>query len=162
MDTIVLIGRLLVSLAAVLGLMWFIGRRMRKGGRAKATQLIDVLGRQALSRNASVAVVRVGEQALIVGVTDAQVSVLAETDLGAALAMTTAATEPRNASSRRTSARPARSGRHTGASGTVAPVPAATDEHPPAKATALSGSALSPQTWRQTIDSLRELTTRQA
>ena len=161
-----MVGRLLVSLAAVLGLMWFIGRRMRKGGRAKATQLIDVLGRQALSRNASVAVVRVGEQALVVGVTDAQVSVLAETDLGAALAMTTAATEPRNASSRRTSARPARAARHTGASGTVAPVPAAAatsaDEHPTAKSGALSGSALSPQTWRQTIDSLRELTTRQA
>ena len=33
MDTVTMIGRLLVSLAAVLGVMWLLARRMRKGGR---------------------------------------------------------------------------------------------------------------------------------
>jgi flagellar protein FliO/FliZ len=158
MNTVFMIGRLLVSLAAVLGLMWFIGRRMRKGGRAKSTQLIDVLGRQQLSRSASVAVVRVGEQALVVGVTDAQVSVLAETDLGAALAMTAAAGEPRTSTARRTSAprRAATPPRPAAARHSVA------DDESTASSGPLTGSALSPQTWRQTLDSLRELTARQA
>jgi flagellar protein FliO/FliZ len=171
MDTVTMIGRLLVSLAAVLGVMWLLARRMRKGGRAKDTRLIDVLGRQQLSRNASLAVVRVGEQALVIGVTDAQVSVLGETDLGAAQAMVAAsASAPAKRSSVRTdhavrtdhtvrTARPVRTapaGRHAGA-----PIDD-TDAPPVAARSPLSGSALSPQTWKQAVESLRELTSRPA
>ncbi|WP_375494012.1 flagellar biosynthetic protein FliO, partial [uncultured Jatrophihabitans sp.] len=76
MDTVALLGRLTVSLAAVLGIVWLLARRMRKSGRGGGQGLIDVLGRQQLSRSASIAVVHVGDQALIVGVTDGQVSVL--------------------------------------------------------------------------------------
>jgi flagellar protein FliO/FliZ len=168
MDTVTMIGRLLVSLAAVLGLMWFIGRRMKRGGRAKATQLIDVLGRQQLSRNASVAVVRVGEQALVIGVTDAQVSVLGETDLGAAQAMITAGTELRKPATRTAAHRAAPPATSPGTAAptptapTAAPAPTVPTDHLRTTKPALAGSALSPQTWRQTLDSLRELTTRQA
>lgn len=153
-----MIGRLLVSLAAVLGVMWVIGRRMKKGRGPKSSQLIDVLGRQQLSRNASVAVVRVGEQALVIGVTDAQVSVLGETDLGAAQAMVTAATDTRRTAPRRATA-PAS---HRVAVPAATAVPADVVPDSASKPGALSGSALSPHTWRQTIDSLRDLTTRQA
>jgi flagellar protein FliO/FliZ len=157
MDTVAMIGRLLVSLAAVLGVMWLLARRLRKGGRAKDTRLIDVLGRQQLSRNAAVAVVRVGEQALVIGVTDAQVSVLGETDLGAAQAMVAASTSTpvkRTAPTvRTTGAVPA--GRHA--------TPAADDAGaPPAPRSPLTGSALSPHTWKQAVESLRELTSRPA
>jgi flagellar protein FliO/FliZ len=170
-DTVTMVGRLLVSLAAVLGVMWLLARRLRKGGRMKDTRLIDVLGRQQLSRNASVAVVRVGEQALVIGVTDAAVSVLGETDLGTAQAMVAAASStPLPAKTARTAqrviqradnprgeqpdeqplaVRPRRSGgRHAGG-----------DPDAPKRA-ALAGSALSPQTWRQTVESLRDLTSR--
>lgn len=172
MDGVIMVGRLLVSLAVVLGLMWFLGKRLRKGGRLKSTQLIDVLGRHQLSRNASVAVVRIGEQALVVGVTDAQVSVLGETDLGAALALTTSTGDPRPARQRRTAA-----ARHVAANAPTTSRPVAAPAAPVAAAAAepsladitqavkpgaLSGSALSPQTWRQTLDSLRDLTSRQA
>jgi flagellar protein FliO/FliZ len=150
----------------VLGVMWLLARRMRKGSRAKDTRLIDVLGRQQLSRNASVAVVRVGEQALVIGVTDAQVSVLGETDLGAAQAMVAASS---SAPAKRAAApvrsertvrteRPVRSepaGRH-------ASVPVDEADVPPAARSALAGSALSPQTWKQAVESLRELTSRPA
>ena len=147
-----MIGRLLVSLAAVLGIMWLLARRMRKGGRSKDTRLIDVLGRQQLSRNASVAVVRVGEQALVIGVTDAQVSVLGETDLGTAQAMVAAAAAtPIVAKTARSAPRaPRPAGRHAG------------EAAEPTQRSALSGSALSPQTWRQTVESLREMTSRSA
>jgi flagellar protein FliO/FliZ len=158
MDTVTMIGRLLISLAAVLGVMWLLARRMRKGGRAKDTRLIDVLGRQQLSRNASVAVVRVGEQALVIGVTDAQVSVLGETDLGAAQAMvaaSSAAPAKRAAPAAVRTTRVVPEGRHAS--------PSADDaDAPPAARGALTGSALSPHTWKQAVESLRELTSRPA
>ena len=163
-----MIGRLLVSLAAVLGVMWLLARRMRKGGRAKDTRLIDVLGRQQLSRNASVAVVRVGEQALVIGVTDAQVSVLGETDLGAAQAMVAAST---SAPVKRM-APPVRTTRSMTAPTTAATTAATTaGRHataaedagsPPVARAPLAGSALSPHTWKQAVESLRELTSRPA
>jgi flagellar protein FliO/FliZ len=171
MDTVTLIGRLLVSLAAVLGLMWVIARRMkRSGGRGRRSQLIDVLSRQQLSRNASVAVVRVGEQALVLGVTDAQVSVLGQTDLAAAQALVPSNAEvPRSRRSRTVgpdgaaAARPAagpRAGAGVAAGGAAGVTAAQPDAS--AKAAALSGSALSPQTWKQTLDTLRDLTARQS
>lgn len=149
-----MVGRLLVSLAAVLGLMWFVGRRVRKGGKGKTknTRLIDVLGRQQLSRNSSVAVVRVGEQALIIGVTDGNVNVLGETDLGAAQAIVASGeiARPRSRSDRAPSPS---AGSHRAP--TLVDKPSAAERR-----TAISGSALSPQTWKQTIESLREMTAR--
>jgi flagellar protein FliO/FliZ len=166
MDTVTMVGRLLVSLAAVLGLMWLLARRMRKGGRLKDTRLIDVLGRQQLSRNASVAVVRVGEQALVIGVTDAQVSVLGETDLGAAQAMVAAGstTPVKSVKTTRSAARPAArpDDRRTEPAGRHATEPEDTQFVAPRQRSPLSGSALSPQTWRQTVESLRDLTSRSA
>lgn len=150
MDAVALVGRLLVSLSVVLGIMWLLARRMNKGGRLKNTRLVDVLGRQQLSRTASVAVVRVMDQALIVGITDGQVSVLGETDL--------AAVEKRLAE--QAAGRPApKSAGKAARSTTVRPAAAgsANDEAP---RKALAGSALSPDTWRQTLESLRELTVR--
>jgi flagellar protein FliO/FliZ len=151
MDTVALVGRLLVSLAAVLGVMWLLARRMRKGGRMKDSRLIDVLGRQQLSRNASVAVVRVGDQALVIGVTDTQVSVLGDTDLGAAQAMVAA---PQNTSPKRAVPLRAASGRHAGSTPDAEELTAARKP--------LAGSALSPQTWRQAVESLRDMTSRPA
>ncbi len=155
MDAVALVGRLLVSLSVVLGLMWLLARRMNKGGRLKNTRLVDVLGRQQVSRAASVAVVRVMDRALIVGVTDGQVSVLGETDL--------AAVEQRleEAAPAKPAVRPARITARTAPSSTTArPAPAGRAHHDEAPRKALAGSALSPETWRQTLESLRELTVR--
>src|SRR5690242_19317609 len=84
MDSVALVGRLLISLAVVLGLMWLIARRMkRSGGHGKNGKLIELLSRQQLTRSSSVAVVRVLDQGLILGVTDGQVAVLGEIELDA-------------------------------------------------------------------------------
>jgi flagellar protein FliO/FliZ len=155
MDTVALIGRVLVSLAAVLGVMWVIARRMRGSTKKRGTRLLEVLDRQQLSRNATVAVIRIGDQALVVGVTDNQVNVLGDTDLAAAQAVLA-----ENEGSRR----PAGARRAPTASRTVrvqkeTPAPAVPTDAP-ARANALAGSALSPATWKQTIESLRDLTSR--
>jgi flagellar protein FliO/FliZ len=152
METVTLIGRLLISLAAVLGLMWVIARRVKRPTRGRSAGLVDVLGRRQLSRTASVAVVRVLDQALILGITDGHVSLIGETDLTAAEAAieTPAPTRPRPG--------PAKVDLATkiGPDGRIL-----LDQRPtPARPTALAGSALSPNTWRQAVDSLRNLTAR--
>jgi flagellar protein FliO/FliZ len=148
MQTVELVGRLFIALAVVLGVIWMIAKRARGSARQKlrSDKLIDVLGRQSLSRNSSVAVVRVAGQALIVGVTDSNVRVLGEVELDAVQAHI-AATNP---ATRLTVA---------GSDSTE------TAEHDAAAAAAvtpgkLAGSALSPATWKQTIDALREMTAR--
>jgi flagellar protein FliO/FliZ len=163
MDAVALVGRLLVSLSVVLGLMWLIARRLNKGGRIKNNRLIDVLSRQQLSRTASVAVVRVMDQALILGITDGQVSVIGETDLAAVESRLEVATPVRLA--KRPSKKPARkpTNKPVRTNQVVARTAASadgatTDIELPRKA--LAGSALSPDTWRQTLESLRDLTAR--
>jgi flagellar protein FliO/FliZ len=101
---------------------------------------LSVLNRQALSRGSSVAVIRVADRALILGVTDAQVSLLGETDLNAFEA------EPH--------ARP-----ETPA-GTTDVLPAVHPTVLPHHGGKLDGSLLSPRTWGSTLDFLRDRTTR--
>lgn len=81
-----LMVRLVVSLAVVLGLMAVAARllaRQTRGGRltrhAKPVP-IEVLARHSLGKNSSVAVVSAAGRALIVGVTDTQVTLLGEGD----------------------------------------------------------------------------------
>ena len=79
-----LVGRLVVSLAVVLSLMaaaaWILRRRggtFLRGGKAS---VIEVLARQSLTRTSSVQIVRLGERAIVLGVTDQSVTYLTEGD----------------------------------------------------------------------------------
>ena len=82
-----LLVRLVVSLGVVLILMAIAARLLARqsGGRRLARNArpvaIQVLARQSLSKNSSVAVVQAGGRALIVGVTDSQVTLLGESDI---------------------------------------------------------------------------------
>ena len=74
-----LVLRLAVSLGVVLGLFWLVARAgARKLGGSRA--LLKVHGRQSLSRTASVAVVEVGSRVLVVGVSEGGVRLLTELD----------------------------------------------------------------------------------
>jgi flagellar protein FliO/FliZ len=75
--------RIAFSLLIVLGLMWGIARLARRPLRGRRGGLVTVLGRQQLSKGAAVAVVRIVDRAIVVGVTDAQVTLLGEADLHA-------------------------------------------------------------------------------
>lgn len=84
-----LLGRLVFSLAVVLVLMFLVARVMRNRtmpgvGRLGARRdLLQVVARQTLTRTASIAVVHAADRALVVGITDHGVSVLAELDVSA-------------------------------------------------------------------------------
>ncbi|MFI7596939.1 flagellar biosynthetic protein FliO [Actinoplanes sp. NPDC049681] len=140
-----LVLRIGFSLLVVFGLMWGLARVARRGGLGRrGSGNLSVLNRQSLSRGSSVAVVQVADRALILGVTDNQVSLLGETELDAF------AHEPHGISLKRDPV-------------AVQPDDVLPPAHPtvlPHHGGRLEGSILSPRTWTSTIDFLRDRTTR--
>jgi flagellar protein FliO/FliZ len=139
MDAVGLAVRVVLSLASVLGLVWLVSRGLLRGtgGRVVATSRVRVLSRVALGRNAGVAVVRVGERALVLGVADGRVQLLTEVAVDDVL-------DPVTGPEHREELDVAR----------AAPAP------PRPGGAALAGSALSLATWGQALDVLRDRTTR--
>ena len=125
-----LVIRIVFSLLVVLGLMWGLARLVRRPLGGSRSGPIAVLGRQQLSKGASVAVVRVVDRAIVVGVTDAQVTLLGEADLAAV-------TQPDPVERREAVSLDE-------LSSLTRPV-----------ASPFAGSALSPRTWSQTLQVLR-------
>jgi flagellar protein FliO/FliZ len=87
-STLILFARLIFSLAVVIGLMWVAANVLRKRGfsgagtrRGPRGPQVDLVARRALGRNAAIAVVRVGERSMVIGITDHQVTNLGEVDL---------------------------------------------------------------------------------
>ena len=76
-----LVLRIGFSLLVVFGLMWVLARVVRRPLGSGRNGTLAVLNRQQLSRGAAVAVIRVADRAMIVGVTDQQVSLLGEADI---------------------------------------------------------------------------------
>ncbi|ROS25770.1 flagellar biosynthetic protein FliO [Cellulomonas sp. PhB150] len=149
MDTVMLAARVLLSLACVIGLIWFAGRRLGGPRRVRAQREAEVrlVGKQSVSRHSGVAVVAVGNRRLLVGYGDQQVTMLTELApvVEAAPAPAPAPAKPRVP---------------------AVPVPrAALDAGPtavPTGATAgpLHGSVLSPETWRTLVKTLQDRTVR--
>ena len=79
-----LLGRLVVSLAVVFGLMALAARALKKRGLGSSGSTpgarIEVLARQAVGRTSSVQLVRVAGRTLVLGVTEQSVQVLGEAD----------------------------------------------------------------------------------
>ncbi|TCK60165.1 flagellar biosynthetic protein FliO [Curtobacterium sp. PhB136] len=82
MDTLVITLRVALSLGVVLALMWVLHRRVSKGqlGRTKAkgrrSAAVEVVARQGIGGKASVVVVDVEGERLVLGVTEHGVSLL--------------------------------------------------------------------------------------
>jgi flagellar protein FliO/FliZ len=139
METVVVALRVALSLGVVFGLLWFIHRRLTRGGKLRAAATpITVLGKQGIGAKASVVVVDANGMRFVLGVTEGNVTVLHSAEAPAAafaevLATATpvAAPVPEPVEGRKAAST---------ADGLVAPgrVPGA-----------LGGSILSPATWRQ-------------
>lgn len=146
-ETLGLMLRVGLSFSFVLILMWFAARLLRGKLGGRGAGALEVLARQQVGRGASIAVVRVADRALVVGVTEHGVSMLGEPlcDLAAfeeqpAVQIPAQPAGAAVASGRRAveSAASASGGRNG----------------------ALSGSILCPATWRQVLDLVRERTVR--
>jgi flagellar protein FliO/FliZ len=144
------IGRMLLALGVVLGLMWALARFVRRPLTGKADRVLNVLARQQLSRNASVAVLKVMDRALVVGVTDQGVRLLTETELEPLLAAITAqaAKPPRQRNAESVGSLP------------VGSLPIDAVPVGVRAAGALDGSVLSPKVWSQLVTAARNATVR--
>jgi flagellar protein FliO/FliZ len=79
MESAVLLLRVVLSLAVVLGLLWFVARRT--GGRrasARRAPVIALVGRQSLGGRSAVALVEVAGRRLVLGVGEHGVTLLTE------------------------------------------------------------------------------------
>jgi len=84
MDALILGLRVFVALGAVLGLMWFLQRRLGKGtGRRRADRALTIVSRQSVGQKASVVVVDASGQRFLLGVTEHAVNVLHTGDIPA-------------------------------------------------------------------------------
>ncbi|MHC6219588.1 flagellar biosynthetic protein FliO [Arthrobacter sp. MMS24-S77] len=92
MDSLILGLRVLVALGAVLGLIWFLQRRLLKGkgkGRRRANTTLTVVSRQTVGQKASVVVVDAGDKRFLLGVTEHAINVLHTSDVPVELPETT-------------------------------------------------------------------------
>lgn len=134
MDGVVLALRVLVALAVVVALVWYLARRVggRVADRTRETE-VRVVDRQSLSRHSGVAVVAAGDRRLLVGFGEAEVRLITELAPVPALVRTP---EP---------ATPAENPPATGA---------------PRQRAGLAGSVLSPSTWQATVRAMQDRTVR--
>lgn len=150
MDTLLVGLRVVLSLAVVLGLLWVMQRRLSRGGRARgASNLVSVVGRQSLGSKASVVVVEIDGQRLILGVTEAQVTVLQGGGGAGARAESFA-------QSMTVAEGTGLAGSGTGTDTEPEPPLEFRPRRKAGQAGRLGGSILSPATWQQTAAALRQ------
>ncbi|GAA1357710.1 hypothetical protein GCM10009636_29260 [Arthrobacter koreensis] len=147
-DSAVMALRVLVSLGVVLGLLWWLQRRLIRGRvSAGAEAPIRVISRQAISPKASVVVLETGGQRFLLGVTEANVNVLHTSeaepapDAGFAASLQDAATTAGSQAGTDDGGLPRRRDTRRAAPGSGTSV--------------LNGSILSPDTWRQSAAFIR-------
>jgi flagellar protein FliO/FliZ len=147
-ESLTLALRVGFSLTIVLGLMWVAARLFRGRLTARGAGTLEVLARAQVGRGASVALVRVADRALVVGVTEHGISLLGEpiTDLASLSASTPDAGVSADGE---TPGLFASERREPGSASAAA-----------AAAGPLGGSLLSPATWRQVVQVVRERTVR--
>lgn len=157
MNTVAVIGRMLLALVFVLGVMWLLARWARKPmGVGKSERVMAVLARQQLSRTSSVTVLRVMDRALVLGVTEQGVQLITETELSAVEeALTVEAATGRGWNRNRSL--PAGVTEDGPSEPAVSAAARVVGQSRPA---ALDGSVLSAKTWRQLVSAARELTVR--
>ncbi|GAA4593799.1 flagellar protein FliO/FliZ [Actinoplanes octamycinicus] len=136
------------SLFIVLFMMWGLARALRRPFGKSSHGQLAVLNRQQLSRGSSVAVVRVADRAMVLGVTDQQISYLGEAELEM---FETPHAEHRDHLVLEPTELIEVDGTTTTLPGRHPAAPTGPAQH---------GSILSPKTWSSTLEFLRERTTR--
>lgn len=172
METLILAARVGLSLAAVLGLMWWLSRRMQSSTlmRRRRRENLTILGRQQLGKQSGVALIEASGRRLVIGYGEQGVTLLhdageapvAEEDVDASttdagdldgelMSLTNGNAPDASQVSRATM---------------VAPAPARSTSARMADArrprSPLEGSILAPDTWRKAVVAAQERTTRRS
>jgi flagellar protein FliO/FliZ len=80
-DTLFTALRVAVSLALIIGLIWFVQRRSAKWSKKRTKRAITVIGRQSLGGKSRVVIVEADGTHFVLGVTDSSVVVLKSREL---------------------------------------------------------------------------------
>lgn len=170
MDTLFVGLRVVVSLAAVLGLLWFIQRKVSKTGRVtQRAKHVTVVARQGISGKASVAVVDVEGVRYVLGVTEQNVTVLGSGEapqdaIVTAIAPAASVTPVASQATAPTFAQTLAAVQPEAPASHLAPTVVARVDSPrraaraaaaPAQAAPLAGSILSAATWKQAAAAMR-------
>ena len=170
--------RLVVSLAVVIGLLLATMRVARRSMRSRPGSLVRVVQRQSLSRTSGLAVVEVAGRTLVLGTTEHQVSLLVELDEqledeledatssreGDAAVIDLRPAEPADiafaaelSTALEDDASPGRTPSRTpsGTPSTQRRRPRATTQPSAPNTGPLTGSVLSPDTWKQAVAAVR-------
>jgi flagellar biogenesis protein FliO len=98
MQSLTLLAQLVASLGGVLGLIWLLARTAQKrgwmSGGTNQAKPIRVLARHGLTKTTSLAVVRVGDRELLLGIGAQGVNLLLEEEAGLLLAVNEAPARP--------------------------------------------------------------------
>jgi flagellar protein FliO/FliZ len=156
MDTFWLVLRVVVSLAIVIGLIWALAR-VRKRVSPKGASALQILSKVPVSKRGSILLVEIGGKTLLIGSTDSAISLLSEVDLSKDEEGVPQKRTPIDFSALLDEWR-------TEGTDDVLLVEATPEELaaaiPVPRQGPLAGSVLSPQTWRQLGQVLRERTVR--
>ncbi|MFI5085906.1 MAG: FliO/MopB family protein [Actinomycetales bacterium] len=163
MDTLLLVLRVVLSLGAVVLLLWLVARRLAKSGgglpgRGRTADPLRVVARRGVGQKASVVVLETGGQRFLLGVTEHGINVLhtaeaeAEPDFALSMAAARAGVEPLldGPTTADVTELPLRSRRRTAGPGPVGPAGLRESGSP------LEGSILSPATWKQAAGTIRK------
>lgn len=154
MDTVWLVARVIVSLAIVLGLIWALAR-VKKRVSPKGAGALQILSKTPVSKRGSLLLVEVAGRTLLIGSTDTAISLLTEVRLDET---TDEPRQERTAVDVDSLIEEWRAPMPSSSVVTEAQVAAMAPQQP--EPGPLAGSVLSPQTWQQFTQALREKTVR--
>jgi flagellar protein FliO/FliZ len=158
METAIVALRVALSLGVVLGLLWFLHRRITRGSKQRGPAAsITVLGKQAVGQKASVVVVDADGKRFILGVTEHTITVLHGQDSPAAAfadVLDASVDAPGQPVALDTSARDAAHSTLPVAASMAAPLADGLVAPGARVPGMLGGSILSPATWRQAAAAL--------
>lgn len=153
MDVFSLVLRVVLALAFVAVLLWYIQKRATRGQRGpRSGDALTIISRRGLGKTSSVVIVETDGKRFLLGVTEQAVNVLHTSD--APVAVEAPATVPVPATGKVFALKLAEAtGRTAVAAGDVlSPV----SRHPQRKPSPLDGSILAPSTWKQAGSALRK------
>ena len=160
MDTLFVTLRVVVALGAVLGLLWYVQRRLSRGKRAsRRSGAVQVVSRQGLGSKASVVLIEADGTRFLLGVTEQNVTVLHTAAASAAAfaehiaAVSTTDVEHPDASY--PDAAPVAAGGDSDKVVELSPRRAARALRSAPPVQQASGSILNPDTWKQAVAAVR-------
>jgi len=157
MDTLWLILRLVLSFALVLGLIWGLARIKKRVSPTNAGT-IQVLSKIPVSRKGSLLVVEVGGKKLVIGATDSSISLISEIEIAPETLEIKEERRPVELDSYMIGMLD--SPESMGFDLDPAEIDALASLKKTQSDSKLAGSVLSPDTWRQLAETLREKTVR--